>query len=475
MEGIGLRLCAQIVFILGGCLVVLQFELIAQYATLEPLYIKHNEPEISCEYYTNFGPEVHRFYPPKVIRRIENDTIHSKLPLVKSVTETHLFSTLFHNQFATFCSKRYKPEGTGNALAIYWTARAIAFFANYTFILDTAQCTQKPFKMFDQNASHSTWTWFLDKESNTTLHNLCSDPCPQYDTIISNYDFLWKYYANADKRPMFDIPYRSYIVFLMYNPWFAQIIQRDTRNAFLRYFTQNELTPFHDSVMRDMSNTNQHLIVVIHIRCGDLLFHHRRVLLNMRYFAKALDMVMAHIGDLDSNKLYKFQVISQLSEGNSHTYKDLNALPISQKVVYHMIERIEKYIARKYRIQYELEIIGNGTADNDYFQMITAPYLICSPSSFCFNAAIANYYDPQLMILPQIGAWKRQKKSYKYVADNTKYGVLSHHKWLDTKGMFIKVSELFGKLTDLPSETDLVSFKRWFVGKRYTNKTQENP
>ena len=75
------------------------------------------------------------------------------------------------------------------------------------------------------------------------------------------------------------------------------------------------------------------------------------------------------------------------------------AAGMSNRMVYFMADEIEKYIASKYHIQYSLTVIGNDTAINDYFKLVTAPYVICSPSTFCLAASMANFYDPKLIIM----------------------------------------------------------------------------
>ena len=402
-----------------------------------------------------------------------------------------LFNRLIDDKFAIFCSSGYKPEGTGNALAIYWTARAMAFFMNWTFVmnenynninsnnLDVSCKRKRKFPMFDQiKHTRMKWTWFLQMEHNATLNTKCNGNTTK---IASKYNQIWKYYANKKDRYLWSVPYGSHkhLFFLIYNPFFAQIIQSDTRAAFKRYYSfkpiANDSTPFadgywidtvhtnldfHNSVIADLENTNLQLIV-IHIRCSDLLFHGNRYLMNLQYFQLSLDEIFAHIG---KEKAFKIQIISQLDASNVHTSKDLKALPLSNKLVFFMIAEIEKYIASKSGIDYQLEIIGNGTTDNDYFQMATARYLVCSPSSFCLMAAIANWYDPQLIILPQIGSWHHERKDYLKVAESASGGILSHHKWIDTHSLYKQIHQLFD--TKNPTEANLDKFKKWFVKKQ---------
>ena len=135
---------------------------------------------------------------------------------------------------------------------------------------------------------------------------------------------------------------------------------------------------------------------------------------------------------------------------------------MSNRMVHFMIDAIDNYIATNYDIQYSLEIIGNDTADNDYYKLVTIPYLICSSSTFCFHAAMANFYDPKLIILPEIGPWKEHKVSYRRTTQNAKSGLLKHHKWIDTSSMFIGVKYLFNTSLQ-PSESNFSDFKTWFM------------
>ena len=154
-------------------------------------------------------------------------------------------------------------------------------------------------------------------------------------------------------------------------------------------------------------------------------------------------------------------MISQLSIYNAHSDKDKKAVNMSNKIVYFTVDKIENYIKSEYDIKYSLEIIGNDTIDNDYFEMATAPYLICSPSSLCFHAAIANFYNPKLIIFPQIGAWIHFRDTYLYLTENAaSWSSISHHRWINTSSMWIMIERLFDK--KLPNDIFFDNYKKWF-------------
>ena len=63
-----------------------------------------------------------------------NDSRHKLIEL--NISHKHpLFTRVIDQKYAIFCSIGYHPGGTGNALGIYWLARASAFFMNWTFII----------------------------------------------------------------------------------------------------------------------------------------------------------------------------------------------------------------------------------------------------------------------------------------------------------------------------------------------------
>lgn len=193
---------------------------------------------------------------------------------------------------------------------------------------------------------------------------------------------------------------------------------------------------------------------------GDILYHGYRYVLNMQYFQTSLEMIFEQIKIRD-DRHYKLRVISQLSEYNAHSKKDINAVNMSNNIVYFMVDEIDKYIKSEYDIKYSIQIIGNNTLDNDYFEMATAPLLICSPSSFCFHAAISNFYKPQLIIFPQIGPWVHYAPAYLYMTENADpSSPISHHRWLNTSSMWIMVERLWDN--KLPNEQFFTNYKKWF-------------
>eukprot|EP01084_Bolivina_argentea_P309037 534515_1 len=369
---------------------------------------------------------------------------------------------------ALLCSHGYKPSGIGNALAIYWTARATAFFMNYSFVMNAhfnnetknmdTQCEYETFPMFERLTSNRTvWTWFLpieylnaDSSITSITNNFGLDMEINY--IINRYNYLWQ--SNSH----YSIPYESELIFLSYNPFFLPIIRNNTAVAFKRYYKfKNDMIYYHNI----MDLIENHNVIAIHIRSGDSLFakRSRRILLNMKYFSIALDFIHKK---LNPSKKCKIFVIAQLDAANAHGPNDILSLNASNKIVNFITQELQQYINNNWdTYTVDFTIIGNDSADNDFFRMITAQYLICSPSSFCLEAAMANYLKTKLIIFPSKGPWQNVANLFSKITDQNKnkFIKVANHHFVNVDRYSVPVRR-FKSIISTPNR--FKKFKRWF-------------
>eukprot|EP01084_Bolivina_argentea_P178171 308003_1 len=163
------------------CVLLFQFEVLANYSVVDitqirAFYSKFKNPAtqpINCSYNCNFSDTWN--LPLEIFNVTNNETL-----TIKNSTLSPYFTRIeSHNyKYAIFCSTGYKPLGTGNALAIYWTSRAIAFFMNWTFVMnsntnhitksiDTSCQSKQEYHLFDREKyPRMKWSWFfrVDKQ-----------------------------------------------------------------------------------------------------------------------------------------------------------------------------------------------------------------------------------------------------------------------------------------------------------------------
>eukprot|EP01083_Nonionella_stella_P021401 59360_1 len=416
------------------------------------------------------------------LRLLLNSTIGNQSSLIDVNIHSPLLKLIHTNTgkrpYALYCSTGYKPVGIGNALAIYWTARATAFFMNYSFIMNNhinnqttwinTTCNRPEFTIFDSrplNQSdtwdaihrHMQWTWFLPMEYHQTFFNsdtFHSGIHVEPHAIANTYNYLWQQHNNKWHR--YAAPYTNELIFMTYNPWFIPVIRNNTRDAFKQYYHHTANDMFYKNIVDAVATYN---VIVIHLRLGDTLIKdnpHRNVM-NMKYYTCAFEMIYVQ---LDAAKDCKLYVISQLARENAHHDADVLALNMSRRVTRYMVNEFEMYLNDKWnKYVRELVVIGNDTTDNDYFRMATAQYLICSASSFCLEAAMANYLDTKLIILPSEGPWGKVAKMLVQMTTKNEFIKVKHHVVINSA----KYSQRTGKFHKFQNESDMLTFENWFA------------
>lgn len=388
-------------------------------------------------------------------------------PLYKIVKHKHN-----DNTYALFCFNGYKPIGIGNALAIYWTARAIAFFMNYSFIMndhlnnetkyiDTRCRYRKELILFDIYNLPSKWTWFIPWEYHHTLFTTTYPQFPNLDinekkVIASQYNPKWQ--ERAGSYQSYAVPYAGSLIFVSYNAFFIPVIKNDTREAFKKYYSSINSPLYEDT----KNQVNKYNVIAIHLRLGDTLLVRsaRRILLKFEYFKQAFDLIYQK---LDKNKDCKISVIAQLDMNNVHVTKDKQALSLSNRMAYFIVDQFKKYLDKTWsdKFKFEINLIGNDTVYNDYFRMVTAPFVIGSPSSLCLEAVMANFLDTKLIIMPSKGPWEKMDKNFFKITKSTAQYRVDYHHWIDVDHLRIQ-SAKFGNVTN---NANWEKFKKWFMSK----------
>ncbi|ETO25677.1 hypothetical protein RFI_11458 [Reticulomyxa filosa] len=281
-----------------------------------------------------------------------------------------------------------KNSGLGNILSIYWYGRAIAYWQGMNFEL-----------------KHAQWLAWSPKVSNTFLQYLPSYASfeeMQLDEMIGTdeYNQLKKKLENLeiDLNAGIETRYSHVTSQLMtyYNNHFMQFIIADTHAALQRHF---KVKPNNGVIYREKL-VNKH-DVVIHFRCGDILHrgHELYHFLTLQYYTYILDYIIKEYNISDEIRLAKMKVfmLSQITQEGVHLPSDVKSIEKCQ----HLIWIFRDVLSERYPNVF-FEVMNNDIV-NDFAMMVYAPHLICSTSSFCLHAALAN--KAKHVFLPDIGPW----------------------------------------------------------------------
>ena len=294
-------------------------------------------------------------------------------------------------------------------------------------------------------------------------HTLFDTAYPQYPdldinkkyAIATQYNHLWQ--KKAGGYQSYAVPYSNELIFTSYNPFFMPIIRNDTGESFKRFYASMNST-FYAEMEQEVHEYN---VIVVHLRLGDTLMvkSARRILLKMRYFSRAFDMIYG----IRWNKECHIYVLAQLDLSNVHTQKDKDALIAGNKLAYFMMNEFKKYLDKswsdKFKDRYKMRVIGNDTADDDIFRMATASYLIGSPSSFSLEAAMGNFMDTRMIIHPSKGPWRSISDNFNKITSEKEFYRVEHHHFIDVSKLSVQTYK-FGNLTE---ERGFRKFKSWFL------------
>jgi len=188
------------------------------------------------------------------------------------------------------------------------------------------------------------------------------------------------------------------MLFMYYNPFFQRIVNYEMTNALAQFYEINN---------RKVPNIADFKDIVIHIRCGDVikgmydLWPLREYgFLTMNYYKYAVQFIVKYEMEITTNTTV--HIISQLNNNSLRNANEQTYAPYCNYLINHIINHRTNGL-RKIFFPAKIKI-GNGfDANDDYYRMLNAPILFCSPSTFCFNAALGNING--IVIMPSIGPW----------------------------------------------------------------------
>eukprot|EP01084_Bolivina_argentea_P109108 195015_1 len=345
--------------------------------------------------------------------------------------------------------------GTGNVLSIYWASRSIAYWLGYNWRLITDLETQC--KDWIQNLEFSdTNTLVLQRLQHTFLNDqLFSSFLPTYipfdtNNAISNKQVYrmqhWIHNTLSTHSDSYCIlwAHECQLLFMFYNPYFVtKFIVPEINNAL------NSMKTFS---MNDMSITDD---IVIHIRCGDIIsmewenieygFH------SIKYYETIMNYFRWKTQSHKYNAHSTVWILTQLKDDKTWGVNIDDTIKCKQ-LIYGFIES-DKFVSifEPARIM----VIGNETANNDFYRMVKAPLLICSPSTFCLHAALGKAAGIGYSVIPSFGPWidlykltkNKDMMDWKH-SDQTSKLLPENHVIIDTKtknNFMINVKEMLEK------------------------------
>eukprot|EP01084_Bolivina_argentea_P299635 516499_1 len=292
----------------------------------------------------------------------------------------------------------------GNGLSVYWGIRSLAYWSTYNFIVPQNYIIG----YMNRLNKSSLFTHFLPV--NITIRTKSNRN--QYHTkLLYPKIGLGEFASNIHPTSM---------LFMYYNPYFQKIINYEMTKA---------LDEFYKTNTRKLPTITHFKDIVIHIRCGDVIQGMWDLwplsdygFLTMSYYKYAVKYIVKH--EMKITPSSTVHIISQLTNNSLRTGEQSYAKYCNYLIdfiINHDTNGFKKiFYPAKIKITYDFD------QNDDYFRMINAPILFCSPSSFCFNAALANING--IVIMPSIGPWLdlsvlRQHNDTKFPNYNYIYGV----------------------------------------------------
>ncbi|ETO31557.1 hypothetical protein RFI_05564 [Reticulomyxa filosa] len=313
--------------------------------------------------------------------------------------------------------------GFGNALLQYWTARAMAFYFQLDFAMDRNVCRSllkevngsiildvMDIFFFQQKASNWQNEIHSFHPSEVVLSNQFSHSVPfqtyQMDAATEEISDV-KILANEWKQMMhklvnmktmslkFPHASNSHLYLVVNKIFLSQIYQQEFRSL-----VKQQTKPL---FLSDLD-------LVIHVRCGDILF--LKNVTNLQsygfmtcgYYYKVLNGVnylnwfeeIQRQLEKKHNVSIGIHIISQLSTASVHFQTENDNINSCHSIVTALQNCIQNFIFQKFSqsdlryLNLYWNIAKETTINQDFYKMILAPYLICSPSTFCLMAALAN-------------------------------------------------------------------------------------
>eukprot|EP01083_Nonionella_stella_P124258 375101_1 len=284
--------------------------------------------------------------------------------------------------------QRGPVHGFGNGLSVYWGSRALAFWMNYNWQMNS----QLYYNSLSGETNH-VMSAFLPHHKRITWN------------INDSLDATLYFMPGIDKG-QHDVMHPTSLIFLWYNPYFQVIMHQEYMSAMHSFYEHTNRLETAKRMKQEMWENND---VVIHVRCGDVLQLMHNVkdwdygFLTMNHYRYVITDGIEQIFGIHwhkdkINNDTTVWIISQLSNKSARK-GEISAMKDCDYLINYIVDNALKDIFHPATVY-----IGyDSDVNDDYWRMLVAPLLICSPSTFCFNAGMGNMDG--IVIIPNRGAW----------------------------------------------------------------------
>eukprot|EP01083_Nonionella_stella_P096324 270734_1 len=401
---------------------------------------------------------------PSHTSNVTNFAIPSNV-ITTSIEGKHFHMWIHKDQQLLVWCGTVQYAGLGNRISQYWLSRTLAFWLNLTFAIDEqCICNSEEYRHYphyfcpmNQNKTNvKYWTQFLPIQSNLTLEclvdmalNHCQFIDFEYTRILNDESFNFKsenqktkyieyshyikqqylktkkWYQTRNKLYKLTTPHAAPLFQAVINSLFVKIVQYEMERAFDLFYNERfnveSIMNEYNLLQTSLANMNTNVThVIIHWRCGDLLSG-------------------------ISSRSYGFNGVSYYRDAYQ-TWKSLHLLKEDDRVSLHILSNLNPNKARELDKYYvakcidllalisgaikqifnvnEINIIGNGSINHDYYLLSQSKFVICAISSFCDLAAFGNKHNVIVRDRPR---WNLSDDRY-FPSDNIKTLLVYHRK-----------------------------------------------
>eukprot|EP01084_Bolivina_argentea_P313556 542993_1 len=360
---------------------------------------------------------------------ISNLSNNTNIPIPNILYYSQYSDYYIHTNSNTFIFTMCESDGLGigNILSKYWAARATAFWFDYNF--EWNLCKSKSFQQ-----KYFSKKLFMSFFSKNVISKKRSHSTSFLFPVI---------YAKTHNMYLTQYIHPTSLLFLFYNKYYTNILNSQYIQSITSYYQYNnlqhkiELTNVFDDIHSD---------IVIHIRCGDIIHSlgkynkHYGFLTTqfLKYSVTNATQIAFGINWMDSKitKQTTIWIVSQLSAKSLRPHERYVGKQCSYLVNYLADNCLKEFFFPAHvKIKYDSDI------NDDFYKMINAPLLICSTSSFCLQAAIANKRG--YVVLPKFGSWvdlelvTKIDKNYSDWYSNDIFHIARHSKLLPSNNVIV--------------------------------------
>eukprot|EP01084_Bolivina_argentea_P155533 271030_1 len=306
-------------------------------------------------------------------------TLNNNLSLFMSIS----------NDRIEFCSPQL---GVGNFLAHYWFTRSVSLFLNIDFKV-RPKC-KRFYRFF--------WKSFIpnlrDYVPNSKYQYIFNELHITYQDRINWIDMNINICKQHNKK--LDYVFTNNMRLLYHNNLFQKHFVIDEINtAYTNWFKEN----WYNVTKQKYFNTSND--IVIYYRCGDIFSasgnNKDYGVLSLSFYEKAFQLIKTKLMKYEpTNSSITIWFITQFIQKNSFQKRHpKHCRNIIDNYIVPALMDIACIIFNRSKMNIKWIVRGNETNFNiDYYLLVTAPILICSDSSFCSTAALAN--GNKMIIMP---------------------------------------------------------------------------